>query len=116
MAYTVRRSLACRTDLERIFDFLVTAHQELGAPLAEAFDNAEARLIRIEESMQSLGRAPHRGTLWPEVMDGLRWVTIERAVFYFTVDDEAEEVRVLATFFGGQDHRQLVLDRIRGKG
>ncbi|WP_238368349.1 type II toxin-antitoxin system RelE/ParE family toxin [Mesobacterium pallidum] len=113
MGYEVRRSRACRNDLERIFDHLVAAHLELGADMAEAFDRAETRLSRIEDDMASLGRAPHRGTLWPEVMTGLRWVTIDRAIYYFLVDDDREAVHVLAVFFGGQDHKRHVLDRIR---
>ncbi len=33
-------------------------------------------------------------------MPGLRRVTKDRAVFYFTVDEERRVVRVLAVFFG----------------
>ncbi len=35
-----------------------------------------------------------------------------RAIFYFTVDGEAHVVRVLAVFFGGQDHQRQILKRL----
>lgn len=52
----------------------------------------------------ALSAAPHKGTLRPELAPGLRNVSKDRAVFYFTVDNDARVVRVLAVFFGGQDH------------
>jgi len=62
--------------------------------------------------MASLADLPHQGTLHPKVMPGLRSVTKNRANFYFTVDDEAQIVRVLAVFFGGQDHQRAMLVRL----
>jgi plasmid stabilization system protein ParE len=47
-----------------------------------------------------------------DLRPGLRQVTKHRAVFYFTVDEAAERVRVLAVFFGGQDHLGLMLRRL----
>lgn len=116
MAYEVRRSLACRQDLDDIFDHLVEAYQSLGDPETEAFERAVARIAAIEDLMDRLGAAPHQGTLWPEVMDGLRWTTKDRAIFYFKVDDEKRTVDVLAVFFGGQDHKAHVLSRILHSG
>jgi len=116
MVYRVRRARARLDDLEAIFDHLFAAHLDLGASPAEALDRAEARLIRIEADLAELGRVPHRGTLWPEVMPGLRWVTVDRAIFWFIVDEAAGEVRVLAVFFGGQDHKTRLLERIRQGG
>ena len=113
MAYKVQRSRACRQDLQAIFDHLFTAYLDLGDALSDALDRAEKRLARIEDDIDALGTVPHRGTLWPEVMDGLRWVTIDRATFYFTVDADRQKASVLAIFFGGQDHRAHVLNRIR---
>lgn len=43
---------------------------------------------------------------------GLRNVTKERAVFYFTVDGEARPVCVLAVFFGGREHQSEMLKRL----
>jgi toxin ParE1/3/4 len=39
-------------------------------------------------------------------------VTKQRAVFYFDVDDDQRLVRILAVFFGGQDHQRAMLRRL----
>ncbi|MEQ1616787.1 MAG: hypothetical protein ABL883_00400 [Terricaulis sp.] len=46
------------------------------------------------------------------MMRGLRSDTKDRAISYFTVDDDARLVRVLAVFFGGQDHQREMLKRL----
>ncbi|MGC9371097.1 MAG: type II toxin-antitoxin system RelE/ParE family toxin [Paracoccaceae bacterium] len=112
MAYRVLRSADTDRDLEAIFDFLFDAALALGESPETALERAAARLLAIEAAMAGLGRAPHQGTLRPEIAPGLRHVTKDRAVFYFDVDDAAELVRVLAVFFGGQDHRRRMLLRL----
>lgn len=113
MVYKVRRSLAARGDIEAIFDFLVESFEGLGDVAGAAFERAVLRIEQIEDAMEALGAAPHQGTLWPEVMPGLRWTTKDRAIFYFIVDDDACRLDVLAVFFGGQDHKRHILDRIK---
>ena len=46
------------------------------------------------------------------MMPGLRSVTKDRAIFYFTIDEGKHVVRVLAVFFGGQDHQREMLKRM----
>ena len=43
---------------------------------------------------------------------GLRHLAIGRAIYWFDVDDGRETVRVLAVFFGGQDHVRHMLARL----
>tara|TARA_A100001391_G_C5048586_1_gene272810 strand:+ start:313 stop:663 length:351 start_codon:yes stop_codon:yes gene_type:complete len=112
MGYEVRRSVACRQDLDHLFDHLLDSYRDLGDGAQEAFNRAVARLIDVEDAIDALGQAPHQGTLWPEIMDGLRWVTKTRAILYFITNDSARCVDVLAVFYGGQDHRAWMLDRI----
>jgi len=112
MAYEVRRSVACRQDLEIIFDFLIDAHRSLGESVGGAVERAARRITAIDDAMDALGAAPHQGTLRPDIMDGLRWVSRDRGVFYFVVDDAACRIDVLAVFFGGEDHKQRILERI----
>ncbi|MGJ8605759.1 MAG: type II toxin-antitoxin system RelE/ParE family toxin [Marivita sp.] len=112
MGCRVQRSLACQTDLETIFDHLIAAYTDLGSDIADAFDQAEKRLFEIETIIDALAQTPHQGTLWPEVMAGLRWTTKNRAILYFTVDETTQTIFVLAVFFGGQDHKTHILDRI----
>ena len=99
-------------DLELIFDHLVNAYQELGDAPVVALDRAAIRLAGIENDLARLGHVPFQGTLDPQIMEELRHVTKNRAVYYFTTDEIDEVVRVLGVFFGGQDHRRHILARI----
>jgi plasmid stabilization system protein ParE len=112
MNYTVERAENAGRDLNAIFDFLIKTYVEFGEDAEAAIDGAEKRLQRIEAAMRALGRAPHQGTLRPELRPGLRSVTKDSAIFYFDVDDDRRVVRVLAVFFGGQDHQRLMLRRL----
>lgn len=112
--FDVVRSAHCDTDLELIFDHLFAAYRDLGDPVPDAFDRAAQRLWGIEGEIDRLGDVPHQGTLEPKIMDGLRHVTKNSAVFYFIVDDADQRLYVLGVFFGGQDHRAHILKRITG--
>jgi len=39
-------------------------------------------------------------------------LTIDRAIYWFDVDEAARKVRILAIFFGGQDHVRHMLVRL----
>ncbi|WP_299693793.1 type II toxin-antitoxin system RelE/ParE family toxin [uncultured Tateyamaria sp.] len=110
--YKVLRSAACDADIEIIFDHLFGAYRDLGEPIADALTRAAARVRGIEDALARLGDVPFQGTLVPHIMDGLRHVTKDSAVFYFVTDEARAEVRVLGVFFGGQDHRRHILQRI----
>ena len=114
MPYRVERSLATDEDLSAIFDFLVESYVAFGDSGAEALERAAARLEGIEAEMLALGDFPHQGSLRPEILPGLRSITKRRAVFYFDVDDDLRLLRVLAVFFGGQDHQRAMLRRLSG--
>ena len=112
MAYEIVRSAASDRDLGLILDHLVNSYLALGDPLPDAFERAAQRIRSIEADMHALARAPHQGTLPPELGPGLRHVTKNQAVFYFDIDDNDRLVRILAIFFGGQDHRRHMLMRM----
>lgn len=112
MAYEVVRSRASDRDLELIFDYFIVTYLELGDAVEEALTRAASRVRSIEHEMDGLARAPHQGTLCPEMMPGLRRVTKNRTIFYFRVDEHAKQLQVLAIFFGGQDHVRHMLRRI----
>lgn len=114
MPYRVERALDTEADLEAIFDFLVHSYIEFGESKTDALERAAQRLESIETAMLSLGATPHQGTKRDDVLAGLRSVTKDRAIYYFDVDDDARRVRVLAIFFGGQDHRRAMLKRLLG--
>ena len=114
--YRVERGAAAERDLDALFDFLIKSHLHFGDDLERAFGRAAARVERIKHDLRALGRTPHQGVLRSEMMPGLRSVTKDRAVFYFTVDENARVVRVLAVFFGGQDHHRRMLMRLGEAG
>jgi toxin ParE1/3/4 len=114
LAFEVVRSRASDRDLEILFDHLVEVHQALGDPPGEAFERAAARVRAVETDMERLGLAPHQGTLREDLRPGLRQATRNRAVFYFEIDEVRQELRVLAVFFGGQDHLGRMLARLGG--
>lgn len=112
MAYKILRSPEVGRDLDLIFDHLLQSYIALGDPTSDAFARAVQRIDLIKSDMDALARTPHQGNLDPGIMPGLRHVTKNRSVFYFHVDDAAEIVRVVAVFFGGQDHRRHMLRRL----
>lgn len=112
MAYKVTRAADVALDLELIFDFLVEAAEGFGEDTETAFRRAEQRLGEIEVGMEGLGDVPHQGTLRPHLGDRIRNVTKGRAVYYFEADNDRQVVRVLAVFFGGQDHDARILLRL----
>jgi toxin ParE1/3/4 len=114
VAYEVVRSEQADLDLDSILDHLIRTHLAFGEDDAGALELAAARLRRIHSAMERLGRVPHQGTLHPDMLPGLRSVTKERAILYFVADDDEEQVRVLAVFFGGEDHQREMLKRMVG--
>lgn len=113
LAFDVVRSANCDSDLEAIFDYQFATYQALGETGADAFERAAARVLNIKTALEAFGKVPFQETLEAQIMDGLRHVTKDRAIFYFTVDEAVQQLRVLAIFFGGQDHRTQLLDRIK---
>ena len=112
MAYNIIRSPAVRQDFDVIFDYLLEAALALGEPTADAYDRAVRRIAIIRSDMNNLAIAPFQGTLDSDIAPGLRHVTKSRAVFYFTVNEETRTVRIVAVFFGGQDHKRHMLKRL----
>jgi plasmid stabilization system protein ParE len=115
MRYELQRGEQVSADLEGIYDFLFVSYVEFGEHLEDADAIAAERVVQIENAMEALADLPHQGTRHDAWIPGLRNVTKDRAVFYFTVDDEARVVRVLAVFFGSQDHQRAMLRRLRRK-
>jgi toxin ParE1/3/4 len=113
MAYRVIRTAESDSDLDIIFEHLITSYIAIGDPVNEAFMRAEQRVSRIFAEISNLGKVPHQGTLLPELQTNLRCVTKDRAIFYFQVDEMAQQIEVLAVFFSGQDHRRHIVERLR---
>jgi plasmid stabilization system protein ParE len=112
MKYKVTTTSVADRDLDSLFDYLYGTHLRFGHNRTRAFALAAKRLETVKRDLRSLGNAPHQGTLRPHLMAGLRNVTKDRAIFYFLVDEDARELRVLAVFFGGQEHQRAMLKRL----
>ena len=115
MSFEVLRSQTSDRDLGLIFDHLFESYLSLGDTAGEALDRAASRVRSIEADMEGLDRAPFQGTRREDLLPGLRQVTKDRAIFYFLADETAGQVRILAVFFGGQDHLSHMLRRL-GRG
>ena len=112
MAYKVLFAAQAERDFELVFEFLVKSYLGFGEAIELAIGQAEQRVQSIREEIEGLAAAPHRGTLHDDLLPGLRHVTLRRAVVWFDIVEEAQEVRVLAVFFGGQDHQRHMLVRL----
>jgi plasmid stabilization system protein ParE len=114
--YRVIRAAGITHDLDLIEEHLVQAYQEFGDDLENAMERAAARIEEALAYMRTFATHPHRGTEHPTIRPGIRTVTNKKFVIYFEIDEGASEVRILATFFGGADHRRQIMDRLRNRG
>ena len=112
MGFRLELSAEAERDFGLIFDHLLRSYLGLGESLESAVDHAGARVREIRVAAERILAAPHRGERHDDILPGLRHLTIERAVYWFDVDDARRTVRVLAVFLGGQDHLRRMLARL----
>ena len=115
MVYEVVFAADARRDFTLIFEFLVDSYIGFGDDTGTAIMRAEARVQSIREDITRLGQLPYRGTLHDEMLPGLAHLTIGQAIAWFDIDEDVKLVRVLAVFFGGQDHIRRMLTRLLGE-
>jgi plasmid stabilization system protein ParE len=116
VAWTVEDADEIASDLAAIADHLVDAHLGHGHSFDEALALARRRIDAILDGRSRLGAAPRRGTR--HVLEGneYRHATMDRAIYWFTLDEAAQVVRVLGIFHGGQDHLGRMLARLTAEG
>ena len=112
MGFRLEFSAEAERDFGLIFDHLLRSYLDFGESLESAVDHAEARVLEIRVAAERIVTAPHRGERHDEILPGLRHVTIERAVYWFDVDEARRTVRIVAVFLGGQDHVRHMLARL----
>jgi len=112
MSFTIEFSSDSERDFELIFDHLFEVYLAFGESPEEALERAAQRIIGIRNSAERLTTFPIRGTLRDDVLPGVRFLTIDRAIYWFDVDENAKRVWILAIFFGGQDHIRHMLVRL----
>ncbi len=116
MVWTIDYAAEAERDFELIFEYLFQSYRQFGTAPEDALRQAAARVDGIRSAADRLAGAPHRGTLRDDIKTGLRNVTIERAIYWFTLDEQRQRVTILAVFFGGQDHVRQMLIRLLGSG
>ena len=112
MAFRLEFSVEAERDFGLIFDHLLQSYLGFGESLESAFNHAEVRTLEVRAAAERILTAPHRGERHDDLLPGLRHLAIGRAIYWFDVDDERQTVRVLAVFFGGQDHVRHMLARV----
>ena len=112
--WTVVFAAAALDDLTLIEQHLIDAYRSFGETAPEAARHAAARIEQILSAAERLATAPHRGEAHDDLLLGLRHLALDRSIYWFVVDDLARQVRILALFFGGQDHqRQMLVQLLR---
>ena len=111
-AFKVIFSADAELDFELIFDFLFESHLSFDEDIETAIKQAEAKTQSIRKSANKLAKHPFRGTLHDDMSQGLRHITMGRAIYWFDILEDAGLVRILAIFYGGQDHHTKMLTRL----
>jgi plasmid stabilization system protein ParE len=114
MRFAIEFSADAERDFDLIFDHLFESYLAFGERTEEALDHAAQRVMDIRKAADRLASFPLRGTARDEVLPGIRFLAIGRAIYWFDVDQPARKVRILAVFFGGQDHIRHMLVRLLG--
>ena len=112
MRFRIEFSAEAERDFGLIFDHLFESYLGFGENVEAALDHCEARISDIRQEADRLASAPFRGESHDDLLPGLRHLTIDRAIYWFDVDEAEQRVRVLAIFFGGQDHVRHMLTRL----
>lgn len=117
MGWRTELSRTANEDLRRIYRHLANVqHTQFGYDLAAADAIATRRTTAIRRTADSLANAPHRGTLHHVGGRTYRHVTIDRAIYWFTLDEAAQTLRIEAIFFSGQNHLDRMFARLTDEG
>ena len=112
MRFRVEFSAEAERDFALIFDHLFESCLGFGESVETALDHCEARIRKFRQEADRLAAAPFRGESHDDLLPGLRHLTIDRAIYWSDVNEVEQRVRMLAIFFGGQDHVRQMLTRL----
>ena len=112
MAFRLEFSAEAERDFGLIFDHLLSSYLVFGESPESALDHAGTRILEIRVAAERILSAPQRGERHDDILPGLRHLAIGRAIYWFDVDEVSGTVRVLAVFFGGQDHVRHMMVRL----
>ena len=112
MGFRLELSAEAERDFGLIFDHLLRSYLDFGESLERAVNHAETRVREIRVAAERILAVPYRGERHDDIRPGLRHVTIERAIYWFSVDEARRTIRVVAVFIGGQNHVLHMLARL----
>ena len=112
MRFRIEFSAEAERDFALIFDHLFESYLGFGESVETALDHSEARIRQIRQEADRLAAVPFRGEIHVDLLSGLRHLTIDRAIYWFDVNEAEQRVRILAIFFGGQDRVRQMLTRL----
>lgn len=116
MAWKAELTEAGTEDLRRIYRHLLNAqHEDFGHDLAAADRLARSRIEQIVDNIDRITFAPFRGTQIGPADFTFRYLTIDRAIYWFRLDEVTETVLIEAIFLAGQDHLKRMFARLTGK-
>ncbi len=112
MRFRIEFSAEAERDFALIFDHLFEGYRSFGESVETALDHCEDRIREIRTGGDRLCAAPYRGERHDDLLPGLQHLSIDRAIYWFDVNEAEQRVRILAIFFGGQDYIRLMLTRL----
>ena len=112
MRFRIEFSAEAERDFALIFDHLFESYRSFGTRVEAALDRSEDRISDIRKEADRRGTVQYRGERHDDLLPGLQNLTIDRAIYWFDVSEAEQRVRVLAIFFGGQDHIRHMLTRL----
>ena len=116
MGWTIEVSAAVEQDIALLFDHLAENYINFGESRASAVTHATRRTEEVLAAMTRIAMAPHRGESHEDLLPGLRHLTLQRAIYWYQIDDDHQIIRILAIFHGGQDHiRHMLLRLLRDR-
>lgn len=115
MPFVIEFSAKSERDFELIFDHLFESYLGFGENVEEALDHSMRRVLDIRKAADRLLTFPVRGILCDDILPGVRYMSIDRAIYWFDLDEVAGKIRILAVFFGAQDHVRHMLVRLLGR-
>lgn len=90
MRFRIEFSAQAERDFALIFAHLFENYQSFGESVAAALDHGRNRIREIRQKGNRLRAAPYRGERHDGLLQGIRHLTIDRAIFWFEVN-QAEQ-------------------------
>jgi toxin ParE1/3/4 len=112
MSWRIEFSESAGRDIDILFEHLADSYLEFGDSRSEAAERAVNRIGQILDTAERIATAPHRGERHDDLMLGLRHLTLERAIYWYRIDEARRVVSILAVFYGGADHQRKILLRL----